>query len=165
MFAPVSAAVCRRQPKQVSSTLSHISYSVILFFFLGERAAVCIWIWTRTVTQLSGERRGRNIQANNRSRQMHNLFFSSFVFPKQAWKHTVPRWLSHTIISPQRTVLPSLIYPSWQLFGPNVICGCWFWSLSPWEWDESAAAARECVMNLLHLDGILHCFNNLSAGI
>lgn len=31
MFAPVSAAVCRRQPKQVGSTLSHISYSVILF--------------------------------------------------------------------------------------------------------------------------------------
>lgn len=90
MFAPVSAAVCRRQPKQVSSTLSRISYSVILFFLLGERAAVCIWIWTRTVTQLSGERRGRNIQANNRSRQMHNLFFFPFCFSKAGVKAHCP---------------------------------------------------------------------------
>lgn len=52
-------------------------------------------------------------------------------------------------------VLRSLIYPTWQLFGPNLICCCWFWSRPYREWFKSISASPESIMNLLHLYGIL----------
>lgn len=149
----------RQQNKsaQLSGTLA---IQLFCFFFHTECLSVYIWISTRAVTQLSGERRSRNIQPNNSPWQLpHFLFYFLFVcllfffFPPKLDTGCVFCAVNSRAVSlhVKGLVLCSLIEPTWQLFGPNWICWCWFWSRPYWEWFESISASPESIMNLLHL--------------
>lgn len=145
-------SVYSRQQNKSTPLSATLTIQLFSFFFLTECLSVCIWISTRTVTQLSGERRSRNIHPNNRSWQ---LLYFSFVFQSR-YEHILSCANCRTVsFHVKGLVLRSLIYPTWQLFGPNLICGCWFWSQPSWEWCESITSSLESIMNLLHLYGIL----------
>lgn len=108
-----------------------LSIQLFCFFFLTECLSVCISISTRTVTQLSGARRSRNMQPNNSPWQLlgGGYFFCVFQTGNKCCAVNV-----HILSFDTQGLVPALlINPIWQLFGLNLICRCLFSSHMNWD--------------------------------
>lgn len=146
--------ICFSSLCQVTNTIvRNINYSVILFFSPSHNASVSAFKY--------GPRLSRSFQVSTQAEiynpitvtGSHCIFLLFFKWAMNTYFSSVN---APTVSFPVKgLVLPSLICAVWQLFGPNLICGCWFWSQAYWKWFESITAPLESIMNLLHLYGIL----------
>ena len=118
-----------RQQNKSTPLSGTLNIQLFCFFSLTECLSVYIWISTRTVTRPSGEHRSRNIQPNNRPWQLLHV---CFVFQTE---HIFCTANSHIVsFQLKGLILLYLICPTWLLFGPCLICCCWFWPCPRWVW-------------------------------